>query len=263
MLKFDPIESKKIWGRELWLASTHRDGKQEDFARFLGSDYPLIVKVIQANSALSVQVHPDDEQARILEGENESGKSECWYVLDAADGASLVYGLSGNVKRETLKNAIQNGKLEDYLRYVKVKKGDFLFIPAGTVHAIGGGLRLLEVQQASNTTYRLYDYNRGRELHVEKALAVIKNSADMSVKPFADFSCDYFSLKKHEIAGDFSMNKSENVRLFFVINAKNGSSASSDSNVIPLFAQDIIAVSSREAPVFHGNLSIMEISART
>ena len=174
MLKLDPIKSDKIWGYELWIASTHPNGCQNSFKEFCGGDYPLLVKVIQANDTLSIQVHPDDDWAVKLEGKGNRGKTECWYVLDAAPDAKLVYGIKPGFSNEVLAKAITDNTLEQYLEFVNVKPGDFVYIPAGTVHAIGGGLRLMEVQQSCDLTYRLYDWGRGREVHIEKGLAVIK-----------------------------------------------------------------------------------------
>lgn len=188
MLRLNPIHFDKIWGYEDWIASVHPSGFQENFAAAAGKDYPLLVKIIQADASLSVQVHPDDEQAMRLEGEGERGKTECWYVLDAEDDARLVYGLKKDVRMEDVSAAIKAGTLERYLNFVNVKEGDFVFIPAGTVHAICGGIRLLEVQQSCDITYRLYDYNRGRELHVEKSLQVIKSGGLLSVRPFQGIS---------------------------------------------------------------------------
>lgn len=211
MFKTSPFVSEKVWGYERWIISTHEagqctvfegddrfDGKQLSDA--VGSDYPLLVKVIQADDTLSVQVHPDDGYARRVE--NTYGKTECWYVLGATPDASIVYGFNGTYTRDELAAVIRNGKLEDCFRYVPVAKGDFVFIPSGTVHAIRGGLRLLEVQEPSDITYRLYDWGRPREIHVEKALDVFKCNAPDVVKHFDDvFSCDYFTLEKGSAIG--------------------------------------------------------------
>lgn len=220
MLKLSPIHCEKIWGYEDWIASTHKDGMQKDFYDFCGKDYPLLVKIIQANDFLSVQVHPDDKKAVELEGEGSRGKTECWYVLDAAEDAQLVYGLNKNYSSEDLKSACQKGTLKENLNFINVKKGDFIFIPAGTVHAIGGGMRLLEVQQSCNITYRLFDWNRGRELHLEKSLSSIKNDNLMEVKSFEDFNCRYFKLKKISISCDTQFN-ADGIILVFDIKAES------------------------------------------
>ena len=185
MLKLNAIQLDKIWGYEQWIASTHENGLQQDLLNSMGGNYPLLVKIIQANENLSIQVHPDDDSAKLLEGNDAVGKTECWYVLDALPDASLVYGLKKQYTKEQIKDAILNNTLEDFLNIVPVSKGDFIFIPAGTVHAIGKGLRLLEIQLSCDTSYRLYDWGRDRELHVEKGIAVIKND---KIKPIEKFS---------------------------------------------------------------------------
>ncbi|MGI5173484.1 class I mannose-6-phosphate isomerase [Treponema sp. OMZ 840] len=211
MFKTEAFLSEKVWGYERWILSTHKAGESKveksvefiggkNLSSLIGADYPLLVKVIQADETLSVQVHPDDEYARMHE--NSAGKTECWYILDAKKDASLIYGLNGIYSRNELKRAIENQKLDSFLRSVPVSKGDFIFIPAGTVHALQGGLRILEVQQSSDITYRLYDWGRPREIHVEKSLDVIKPFTPDSLNvehPFGgSFSCPYFNLEKYD-----------------------------------------------------------------
>lgn len=224
MIKLDALKFEKVWGYELWLASTHENGLQKDFLEYSGGEYPLLVKIINADERLSVQVHPDDERAVALEGAGNVGKTECWYVLDAKDGAKLVYGMDGERSPEELSDAIKSNSLERYLNEVPVKKGDFVFIPSGTVHAIGGGLRLLEVQQSCDLTYRLYDWGRPREVHIEKGLKAIKKNPLAKVAQFGgSFECEYFSLEEIKISGAYSAFNSgekKNPRdtvLFFVL----------------------------------------------
>jgi mannose-6-phosphate isomerase len=138
----------------------------------LGGEFPLLVKLLFPAEKLSVQVHPDDAQARAL-GETR-GKTECWYVLEAEPGAAVALGLKPGVDAEAVKAAVVDGNMESLLEWVPVSVGDMLFVDAGTVHAIGPGVVLLETQQTSDVTYRLYDYGRPRELHLEKGLQVIK-----------------------------------------------------------------------------------------
>ncbi|NMP36502.1 MAG: class I mannose-6-phosphate isomerase [Clostridiales bacterium] len=140
-------------------------------------DFPLLIKLIDAKKDLSVQVHPDDEYARRVE--NSFGKTEAWYILDCDEGAQLVYGFKNEITKQQFREAIENNTLMDCVNTVKVKKGDVFFIDSGTLHAIGSGILLAEVQQNCNTTYRVYDYNRlengkPRELHVDKAVDVTK-----------------------------------------------------------------------------------------
>ncbi|MDE7261227.1 MAG: class I mannose-6-phosphate isomerase [Oscillospiraceae bacterium] len=170
-------------------------------------DFPMLVKLIDAKQNLSVQVHPGDEYALAHEGQY--GKTEMWVVLDAVPGAYLYYGFQREVTREEVTEYIEKGALTDILRKLPVKKGDVIFIPAGTLHAIGAGLVIAEIQQNSNVTYRVFDYGRvgadgkPRELHVSKALEVA------CLRPAApvDFgshlgSCRYFTTDLH--TGDYS-----------------------------------------------------------
>ena len=138
--------------------------------------FPLLIKLIDAHDNLSVQVHPNDDYALRVEGEY--GKTEMWYVMDAAPGAELLYGFQHEITKAEFRRHIEERTLLDVVRHVPVQKGDVFFIPAGTLHAIGKGILICEIQQNSNTTYRVYDYGRigtdgkQRELHIEKALDV-------------------------------------------------------------------------------------------
>lgn len=142
-----------------------------------GTFFPLLIKIIDANDRLSVQVHPDDVYAK-AHGEP-NGKNEFWYIIDAKPGAELIYGLKSDTTREALSDAIRHGKIDRFLRRIPVHAGDVIYIPAGTVHAILDGILLAEIQQNSNTTYRLYDWDRvdangkKRPLHVQQALESI------------------------------------------------------------------------------------------
>ena len=162
--------------------------------------FPLLVKFIDAAENLSVQVHPDDAYA--AKHENESGKTEMWYIMDALPGAKIVYGLNGDYTREQLQTLIDENRFENCLNYKEVYPGEVYFIPAGLVHAIGEGILILEIQQNSDSTYRFYDYNRPRELHIDKAL-------DVCIKTITDFgfdvwdSCKYFQVKKYSSSIEF------------------------------------------------------------
>ncbi len=140
--------------------------------------FPLLIKLLDANRPLSVQVHPDDEYALAHEG-NELGKSEMWVVLHAEPDAQVILGVRAGTVREMFRDGIENGRLEPHLHYLPVKTGDHICVPAGSLHAIMGGLLIAEIQQNSNTTYRVYDWNRmghdgmPRPLHVDRALDVI------------------------------------------------------------------------------------------
>ena len=204
----EPFVNSKVWGVEQWVVSTMKNSssffyeneKPVPVKALTNSDYPLLIKTIHADETLSVQVHPSDEYA--MAHENTHGKSECWYILEAEPGATIISGLKGNFTREELKFAIKENRIESYLYETTVSKGDFLFIPAGTVHAIKGGVTILEIQQPSDLTYRLYDWNRNRETHIEKSLDVITNFIAKPVKNFSGiFDCDYFKIEKASVNG--------------------------------------------------------------
>lgn len=169
-------------------------------------DFPMLIKLIDAKKDLSIQVHPSDAYA--LEHEGQYGKTEMWVVLDAEPGASLYYGFNREVSLEEFSSRVSDGTLTEVLRKVPVRPGDVFFIPSGTLHAIGAGLVIAEIQQNSNVTYRVFDYGRlgadgkPRPLHVEKALAV----TDRRPAPALDFGdhlgdCRYFTTDGYQ--GDF------------------------------------------------------------
>ena len=184
--------------------------------------FPLLVKIIDARDDLSIQVHPDDTYA----GEHENGslgKTECWYILDCPEGAALVAGHNAGTRQE-LAEMIHQGRWSELIREIPVKKGDFIQINPGTVHAIKSGMMILETQQNSDITYRVYDYDRltdgkPRQLHVEQSIDVITVpalSAKDSVKEAAYLpentmneliSCDYYRVWKLEVAGGFSFEQ--------------------------------------------------------
>ena len=151
------------------------------------NELPILIKFIDADKDLSVQVHPDDEYAK---KENDNGKTEMWYVLDATKDAKLVYGFNKDCSQDEVREAIKDGSLIDKLQIVDVKKNDVFFIEPGTVHAIGAGSLIAEIQESSNLTYRLYDYDRvdkqgkKRDLHIDKALEVANlNSSSKPRQP--------------------------------------------------------------------------------
>ena len=174
-------------------------------ARF--EDFPILIKFIDAKDNLSIQVHPDNTYALATEGQY--GKTEMWYVMDCREGAFLYYGFKQEISREELEERIENDTLTEVLNKVYVKKGDVLFIEAGTIHAIGKDILIAEIQQNSNVTYRVYDYGRvgkdgkKRELHVQKALDVT-NRISPENKSFAPHvaDCDYFTVDKLYLDGE-------------------------------------------------------------
>lgn len=169
--------------------------------------FPLLIKFIDAKEDLSIQVHPNDAFA--LENEGQYGKTEMWYIVDCEEGASLYYGFSKEISREEFVKRIEDKTLLEVLNKVEVQKGDVLFIEPGTIHAIGKGNLIAEIQQNSNVTYRVYDYGRkgpdGRErdLHIEKALQVTNRIPIMRRKSFEPHivSCDYFKVDKIVLDG--------------------------------------------------------------
>lgn len=182
--------------------------------------FPLLIKLLDANRPLSVQVHPKDDYALAHEG-NELGKTEMWVVLDADRNASVQFGVTAGTTPENFRAGIENGNLEPHLHYVPVKTGDHICVPAGSLHAIMGGLLIAEIQQNSNTTYRVYDWNRlgndgkPRSLHVDKALDVINfEQVEPTLSPPELISdengirrrllCqnEYFVTERIDIAGD-------------------------------------------------------------
>ena len=232
---------------ESWECSVHPDGPcyvangrykgktlkevLEEHPEYIGrkanGEFPILAKLIDAKQDLSVQVHPDDEYA--LEHEGQNGKTEMWYIIDADEGSSLIYGFKHKVTKEILERAIEKGELDKHLQKIKVHKGDLFFVPAGTVHGIGKGILLAEIQENSNVTYRVYDYDRvdkngkKRELHFTKAAQVM----DMGVVP--DFKqkkrlvryysgcsrellcrCKYFETERIQVTKGFSFSVQKN-----------------------------------------------------
>ncbi len=184
------------------------------------AEFPLLIKFIDAKTDLSVQVHPDDAYARAVE--NASGKTEAWYILDCDEGASLIYGFNKTLTKDEFRRSIHDNSFLEHVNKVPVHKGDVFFISAGTLHAIGGGILLAEVQQNCNTTYRVYDYNRlvngkPRELHVDKAVDVTvtappESRPEVFTTPFGRglCRCRYFTMseltvtdeKQFDVGGD-------------------------------------------------------------
>lgn len=198
---------------ELW--NEHR----ELFGNAEGKAFPLLVKIIDAKDDLSIQVHPDDEYARLHEN-GAFGKKECWYVLDCPEDAELVIGHNAGTSEE-LRAMVAEGRWDDLIRKVRVRKGDIIQIDPGTVHSITAGVCLLETQQSSDITYRLYDYDRirngkKRELHLQKSFDVItvpapalsgqirncKEQEENSIRKLV--SCDRYTVSKVKVSGEFT-----------------------------------------------------------
>lgn len=176
--------------------------------------FPLLIKILDANDWLSVQVHPDDAFALAHEGE--LGKTECWYIIAADEGAEIIYGHNAKSKEE-LRQWIEEGRWDDLLTKIPVKAGDFFYVPSGTMHAIGKGILILETQQSSDTTYRVYDFNRRdtqgnlRKLHIDKSIDVLtigkpanSTPATMAVDHLEStllVSNKFFSVYRWEVTG--------------------------------------------------------------
>ncbi len=236
------LETDKAVAAEGWMLSCHKDGSNTvlngEFKgralpevleiwgdKALGENackfeyFPLLIKLIDAKDKLSVQVHPNDEYA--LKNEGEYGKTEMWYVVDCEENAQLIYGFNREVSRTEFEQRIRANTLDEICNYVPVKKGDVFFINAGTLHAIGEGILIAEVQQNSNTTYRVSDYGRLgadgklRELHIEKAIEVtertvptipygnagkVTNTEFGYIRDLAE--CDLFTAKLFKIDGE-------------------------------------------------------------
>ena len=267
-LFIQPVLQEKIWGGtklrdiygydipsdhtgECWAISAHPDGTgavengtyagtqldvlyaehPELFENPTSPVFPLLTKIIDAAEALSVQVHPDDAYG--LKHEGELGKTECWYIIDADDDAEIIYGHNAQTK-EQFSEMVAAGDWEGLLRHVKVKKGDFFFVPSGTIHAIGGGITILETQQSSNTTYRVYDFDRKddqgntRDLHIQQSIDVSmiphKDPANHFETSTVDgntvttfIESDYFTVYKWNILSELAFKKTAPYTLGSVI----------------------------------------------
>lgn len=232
---------------EAWVLSCHKDGEsvasggefdgmplskiiEKCGSNILGEKakkfdfFPILVKLIDAKGNLSIQVHPSDDYA--LKNENQYGKTEMWYVVDCDEGASLYYGFKEKISKEEFKTRIENDTILEVLNKVPVKKGDCFFIESGTIHAIGEGLLIAEIQQNSNLTYRVYDYGRvgadgkPRELHVEKALKV--TTLDKPTHKYGKLesnilaSCKYFTAELLEVVNTAKINVTNDSFVSFI-----------------------------------------------
>jgi mannose-6-phosphate isomerase len=182
-----------VWGGEVWFQAA--------------TPLPVLVKFILTFDKLSVQVHPPDRYA--WRHHNSAGKTEMWHILSAQPGARIAAGFKEPLSRGRMREAALSGEIEDLLEWHAAEAGDTFFIPAGTVHAIGGGLVLCEIQQHSDVTYRLYDYGRPRELHLDHALAVSHRKPHVARQKGRGnelVCCDYFTTVLREIKGRTRLN---------------------------------------------------------
>lgn len=253
-------ETDKQKAAEAWVLSCHKDGADivvngelagktlPQVLKLWGNKaigknaaafpyFPLLIKLIDAKDRLSVQVHPDDEYA--LKNEGEYGKTEMWYVVDCDEGAELIYGFNREVSKEEFERRIKDNTLPEICNYVPVHKGDVFFIAAGTLHAIGAGILIAEVQQNSNTTYRVSDYGRlgadgkPRQLHIEKALDVTKrerpqipygNIGKQEVKPYGTVrelaKCNLFTASVLKLNGKTVINREDSFTSVLVLDGE-------------------------------------------
>lgn len=231
---------------ESWELSTHKDGesvvadgefKGLTLSEYINSNehnalgknaeafknFPMLIKFIDAKESLSIQVHPDDEYS--LKNNGEYGKTEMWYILDCDKDSYLYYGFNKEISKEEFRRSIEENTLLNYLNKVKVNKGDVFFIKAGTVHAIGKGIVICEVQQNSNTTYRVYDYDRTdkdgnkRPLHIEQAIAVAETKPARNYKRIGNIlaECEYFTVEELVVVDTAQIEVTDNTFVSVIV----------------------------------------------
>lgn len=289
---------------EAWVCSTHPDGTSfldsgdlltnvlKEHPEYLGThplrimegkpELPILIKLIDANKDLSVQVHPSDEYAAIHEN-GSLGKTEMWYVLDAKPNTSLVYGFNRDIDANEVRMAIKDGTIESLLNHVPVHKNDLFYIEAGTVHAIGAGSLIAEIQENSNITYRLYDYGRTdkngqtRPLHVEKALSIANlDSSDSPRQPMRTLKyrpgyaselltrCKYFQVERILLntEGRVLPLIQTSANSFHALLITDGCGTMMGNSVdIPFFKGDCIFIPAESVELrLHGKAQILNVS---
>ena len=214
-----------------------------------GDSFPVLVKLIDAEKDLSVQVHPDNDYAR--KHENDSGKTEMWYVISADIGSELIYGFKEELTKEEFRQAIEDNTLMDKVNRVPVRQGDVFFIKPGTLHAIGKGILIAEIQQSSNVTYRVYDYGRlgadgkPRELHIEKALDVTNTVPAEPKSPVYGMEldgvvtqlladCEYFNVNRHRIIKELELYADKSSFAHVLMIGGSGGELIADNYTLPL-----------------------------
>ena len=247
---------------------------ENNFERY-GLEFPLLIKYLDCNDKLSVQVHPDDALAE--ERHNSFGKTEAWYIADCKEGAAIYLGFKDlNITREEYISAVSESRLEELLNRVEVKKGDVFFIPAGTVHALGAGIEVVEVQQTSDVTYRIYDWDRvdasgkGRELHTALAVDAIDFEADAEVlhKQYnltkggesKVIESPYFTMAIHDVDAVKYLDRSM-LDSFIVYICLNGSATISiDGGKEELTAGELVLIPAEACEVaIEGTAQLMEV----
>ncbi|MFC0523253.1 mannose-6-phosphate isomerase, class I [Pontibacillus salicampi] len=281
-LFLQPIFKERIWGGstlkeefdypipsnhtgECWAISAHKNGQSTVtngtyagkslhqvwekaphlFGHYSSEVFPLLTKILDANKDLSVQVHPDDSYAHEHEGPQEFGKTECWYIIDCEPNAELIFGHHAQTKEE-FERLMEEGRWEQLLRRVPIKPGDFFYVPSGTIHALCEGTLVLETQQSSDTTYRVYDYDRTdnegnkRELHLQKAMDVTTIPHEDNELSFVEehrtgavittlVQAEFFQVFKYDINGAASFTQNGYFQLFSVLDGQANISVGSDS----------------------------------
>jgi len=272
---------------ESWEMSCHKDGQSvvatgeyrgktlSEYVEILGksalgkkaekfSYFPLLIKFIDAKDNLSIQVHPADDYALKVEGEY--GKTEMWYVLEAEEGAYLYYGFNQDITKEEFAERIKNNTILEVLNKVNVKKGDVFFIDAGTVHAIGAGLMICEIQQNSNTTYRVYDYDRrdkegnARPLHVDKAIEVSKLTKALELKESDDdvlATCEYFTVKKVIVKGDNKVSVNDDSFVSLIVVDGDGAVALGDDKLAVTKGDSIFVPAQKGEIALAGDMEVI------
>ncbi len=305
MVKLSPAFKDYLWGgtklkerynkvsdmdimAESWELSTHKDGQSvvasgpftgmqlSDYLEKLGKEalgskgaafdnFPILIKFIDAKGYLSIQVHPDNDYA--LRVENEYGKTEMWYILEAEPGACLYYGTNQEISKEEFRERIENNTILDVLKSVPVHQGDVFFIESGTIHAIGAGIVICEIQQNSNTTYRVYDFGRvgkdgkPRELHIDKAIEVSNlKPIESNFKPAGKTedhgtytcammaTCNYFTTYVYDVKEEAAVDVNEESFASFIIVDGEGEIENGDTKM-PITKGDSIFVSANSGKV--------------
>lgn len=312
-LKFEPAFKERVWGGralerfgfrmpagpigEAWTIADHANGVsvvmngelaglgldrvRERFGRAwlgekamaaAGGRFPLLVKLLDCNDDLSVQVHPSDHYPGLPPGE--PGKTEMWYVLDAKPGAKIIYGLKPGWTRERLAEAIRENRVMDALASVEAKPGDTFFIPAGTVHALCAGVLVAEIQQNSDTTYRIYDYDRPgldgkpRELHIEDSLNVIRydnagarRAASGEGRPneWLELArCPYFVTEKGRVDGDWTLATPADTFTVLIVTEGEGTLSWADGEVPLAPGECVLLPANLGAYALHGRLTVLQ-----
>lgn len=247
---------------------------EQNFERY-GLEFPLLIKYLDCNDKLSVQVHPDDALAE--ERHNSFGKTEAWYIAECKEGAAIYLGFKDlNITREEYIAAVQESRLEELLNRVEVKKGDVFFIPAGTVHALGAGIEVVEVQQTSDVTYRIYDWDRvdasgkGRELHTALAVDAIDFEADADVlhKQYTlakggeskVIESPYFTMTLHDVDAVKYLDRSMLDSFIVYICLSGSATIAVDGGKEELAAGELVLVPAEACEItVEGNAQLMEV----